>query len=86
MNIMTMIKLKGYLKTLTDMAQAARSVEEGAQFVYDKLPDDLIEIMALDNWFELLSGVAGEVKPHETWFKAVRDKAMTMFDAEMPEN
>lgn len=85
-NIMTMIKLKGYLKTLNDMAQAARPVEEGAQFVYDKLPDDLIEIMALDNWFELLSGVAGEVKPHEKWLKAVRDKAMTMFEPETPEN
>ena len=83
---MTMIKLKGYLKTLCSMATSNQNIEKGAQFVYEKLPDDLIEIMALDNWFELLSGVVDEVKPFEAWFRAVRDKAMTMFEPETPEN
>lgn len=81
-NFMTMIKLKSYLKSLCDMAQAKKKIEEGAQFVYDKLPDDLIEIMALDNWFDLLSSVAPEVKPHEKWLKEVREKALSMFDTE----
>lgn len=78
-NLMTMIKLKGYLKSLCDMAQAEKSIAEGANFVYDNLPDDLIEIMMLDNWFDLLSGVAPEVKPHEVWLKNVRDMAIGMF-------
>lgn len=81
-NFMTMIKLKSYLKSLCDMAQAKQKIEEGAQFVYDKLPDDLIEIMALDNWFDLLSSVAPEVKPHEKWLKEVRNKALSMFEPE----
>lgn len=85
-NILTMMKLKGYLKTLTDMAQNKKPVSEGAQFVYDKLPDDLIEIMALDNWFDLLSGVVAEVKPHEKWLREVRDAALALFDTETPEN
>lgn len=85
-NILTMMKLKGYLKTLTDMAQSNKPVSEGAQFVYDKLPDDLIEIMALDNWFNLLSGVVAEVKPHEKWLREVRDAALALFDTETPEN
>lgn len=85
-NILTMMKLKGYLKTLTDMAQSNKPVSEGAQFVYDKLPDDLIEIMALDNWFDLLSGVVAEVKPHEKWMREVRDAALALFDTETPEN
>ena len=80
-NIMTMIKLKGYLKSLCDMAQT-KTVQEGADFVYEKLPDDLIEIMSLDNWFDLLSGVAPQVKPHKDWFVQVRDIAMSMFDPE----
>lgn len=81
-NLMTMIKLKSYLKSLCDMAQTKTKIEDGAQYVYDKLPDDLIEIMALDNWFELLSGVAPEVKPHEKWLKEVRNKALSMFEPE----
>lgn len=85
-NLMTMIKLKGYLKSLTDMAAAGKPISEGAQFVYDKLPDDLIEIMALENWFDLLSGVAPETKAHEQWLKEVRDAALAMFEPEGGEN
>jgi hypothetical protein len=81
-NPLVIIKLKAYLKTLTDMAVALTPVDKAADFVYDKLPDDLIEIMLLDNWFELLSGFAPGVKPHEEWLRQVRDKAMVMFDVE----
>ena len=81
-NPLVIIKLKAYLKTLTDMAVALTPVDKAADFVYDKLPDDLIEIMLLDNWFELLSGFAPAVKPHEAWLRQVRDKAMTMFEIE----
>ncbi len=78
-NLMTMIKLKGYLKSLCDMAKTEKSISEGANYVYENLPDDLIEIMMLENWFDLLSGVAPEVKPHEEWLKNVRNMAIDMF-------
>ena len=81
-NPLVIIKLKAYLKTLTDMAIDATPIEKAADFVYDKLPDDLIEIMLLDNWFELLSGFAPAVKPHEAWLRKVRDAAMAMFEIE----
>jgi hypothetical protein len=81
-NPLVIIKLKAYLKTLTDMAVALTPVDKAADFVYDKLPDDLVEIMLLDNWFDLLSGFAPAVKPHEDWLRQVRDKAMTMFEIE----
>jgi hypothetical protein len=81
-NPLVIIKLKAYLKTLTDMAVALTPVDKAADFVYDKLPDDLVEIMLLDNWFDLLSGFAPGVKPHEEWLRQVRDKAMEMFDVE----
>jgi hypothetical protein len=81
-NPLVIIKLKAYLKTLTDMAVALTPVDKAADFVYDKLPDDLVEIMLLDNWFDLLSGFAPGVKPHEDWLRQVRDKAIEMFDVE----
>jgi hypothetical protein len=81
-NPLVIIKLKAYLKTLTDMAVALTPVDKAADFVYDKLPDDLVEIMLLDNWFDLLAGFAPGVKPHEDWLRQVRDKAIAMFDVE----
>ena len=80
MKMFTMIKLKSYLKTLIDLAIKKTSVEQGAEFVYEKIPDDLIEIMALDNWFDLLTFVAPDVKDHKEWLQQVRDKALAMFE------
>lgn len=87
MKMFTMIKLKSYLKTLIDLAVKKTTVEQGAEFVYEKIPDDLIEIMALDNWFDLLTFVAPDVKEHKEWLQQVRDKALAMFEeaeAEQP--
>ena len=80
MKMFTMIKLKSYLKTLIDLAVKKTTVEQGAEFVYVKIPDDLIEIMALDNWFDLLTFVAPDVKEHKEWLQQVRDKALAMFE------
>lgn len=79
-NFMTMVKLKGYLTSLTNLAAKNETIEIGAKYVYDNLPDDLIELMELPNWFELLSGVTPEVKKHEDWLKKVRDSALKLFD------
>jgi hypothetical protein len=62
------------------MAASKKPVEQGAQFVYDKLPDEIVELMALDNWFELLAEVAPDCTLHKDWLQQVRDKALAMFD------
>ncbi len=80
MKMFTAIKLKSYLKTLIDLAVKKTPVATAAEFVYDKIPDELIEIMALDNWFDLLSFVAPDVKDHREWLQQVRDKALAMFE------
>lgn len=79
-NILVMVKLRSYLKSLCDMAKAEKPVMEGAQFIYDKLPDELIEIMALENWFDLLSAVASDVTPYKEWLTKARDVALGMFE------
>ena len=80
MKMFTAIKLKSYLKTLIDLAVKKTPVTTAAEFVYEKIPDELIEIMALDNWFDLLSFVAPDVKDHREWLQQVRDKALAMFE------
>lgn len=82
MKALTYLKLRSYLKSLTDMAVSNKSVAEGARFVYEKLPDDLIEIMLLDNWYELLAAVAPSVVEHQFWVTEVRNAAIEMFEIE----
>lgn len=79
-NFMIVLKLKGYLASLVDMAKKSAPISEGAQFVYDNLPDDLIEIMALPNWFDMLSGFNKALLTHKDWLTSVRDEALKMFD------
>ena len=79
-NPLVILQLKAYLRTLLKMAQDNKPVEAGAQFVYDKLPDEIVELMGLDNWFDLLYEVAPGVEDHKAWLTKVRDKALTMFD------
>jgi len=78
-NPLKLIKLRGYLKTLVDHAEKNTPVEECATFVYEKLPDDLIDLMELPTWFDLLAAVAPEVKAHQAYLTEVRNKAMGMF-------
>lgn len=80
MKAITMLKLRGYLKQLVILAETKKTTDEGAKFVYDVLPDELVEIMLLPNWFDLLAVVAPEVKPHEVWLCETREKAVKMFD------
>jgi hypothetical protein len=80
MKMFTAIKLKSYLKTLIDLAVKKTPVTTAAEFVYEKIPDELIEIMALDNWFDLLLFVAPDVKDHREWLQQVRDTALAMFE------
>jgi hypothetical protein len=80
MKAFAFIKLNGYVKSLVNMAEKNETIEAGAQFVFDKIPDDLIEIMELDNWFDLFKAVAPMVIPHETWLRSVRDAALKLFD------
>jgi len=80
MKALTMLKLRGYLKQLVILAETKKTTDEGAKFVYDVLPDELVEIMDLPNWFELLSVVAPEVKAHEVWLRETREKSLKMFE------
>jgi hypothetical protein len=75
-------KLRSYLSALVDFAVKLAPPETAAQFVVDKLPDELIEIMELPNWFEQLAQVAPEVQKHEEYLRKVRDLALSMIDYE----
>lgn len=76
----TAFKLRAYLKALIDMAKANDPVPKAAQFVYEKLPDDLLDMMELPAWFEMLASVAPEVRDHKDYITKVRDAAMALLN------
>lgn len=82
MNPVRMLKLRAYLKTLIDHAERKTPTPEVARWVYEKLPDDLIDIMELPSWFEMLSMAAPDVKPHQEYLTTVRDEALRLFNDE----
>jgi hypothetical protein len=85
MNPMTAWKLRGYLKNLVAYAQRNAPIEEAAQYVYEKIPDELIDIMELASWFMVLSAVASEVKPHQDYLQQVRDAALDLLNQDAQE-
>lgn len=80
MNPMGVFKLRGYLKNLVGYAQRNAPIEEAAQYVYEKIPDELIDIMELPTWFSVLSAVASEVRPHQVYLTQVRDAAIALLN------
>lgn len=72
-------ELKSYLAQLVLMAEKGESTEKGAELVYDKLPDDWIELIHTPIWWEALKTIAPQVEMHETWVRAVRDRVVAMF-------
>lgn len=78
--ITTAFKLRAYLKALIDMAKANDPVPKAAQFVYEKLPDDLLDMMELPAWFDMLASVAPEVRDHREYITKVRDAALALLN------
>lgn len=72
-------ELQMHLKTLVSMAEKGESIEKGAELVYDKLPDDWIELLHMEIWWSALSTAAPNVVNHAEWFKQVRDQVVKMF-------
>lgn len=78
---MSVIALLGQLKRLVTMASTNIDYKLGAELIYEKLPDDFIELMASEEWWSLLSQVNADVVPHKEWLTKARDAAIAMFEA-----
>jgi hypothetical protein len=74
--------LKTQLHHLLIKATANADIQETAQYVYDELPDEMIDAFFDDAWWDALKMLAPEVEPHREWFVKVRDAALPLFDAD----
>lgn len=67
--------LQKKLKTIMALAAANVDPEEGAAILYEHLPDELVDVLRTETWFESLQQFAPEAAPHREWL----DKARTIF-------
>lgn len=77
-----MAPLREQLKMLCLMAKIGAPTASAADIVYEKLPDEMFDLLALDGWFQMLVNVAPEVQPHQTWFTEVRDQVLEILEEE----
>lgn len=77
-----LIALKKRLAELITRAKNNLDQDAAAQFVYDELPDEFVEILDSDAWFEMLCMVEPEARQFEVWLTAVRNKFVVLLDAE----
>lgn len=80
MNPFAAMKLRGYAKRLCEYAEKTAPIEEAAQYVYENIPDALIDIMETDSWFAVFTAMYPAVKPHQDYMQKVRDAALKLFE------
>lgn len=74
------------LKTIMALAAANVDPEEGASIVYEHLPDELIDMLRADAWFENLCQFAPEAAPHREWLDKARVIALGWIDGGHPDD
>ncbi|MBK9497434.1 MAG: hypothetical protein IPO08_23510 [Xanthomonadales bacterium] len=78
MNMQTLAEIKKEISSLVEKAVAGVEPERAALPVYEELPDEGIEILKSDEWFDVLKMVCPEVAPHGEWFGKVRAKVLAL--------
>lgn len=83
--MLAMIALKGYIKAIVMMAKTGVDPQKGADIIYKHLPDEMIGMMELPVWWELLIEQAPDLNPYQEWVTKARDLAMAQFAKEAAE-
>lgn len=81
-------KLKAFVRSLILMAGGGdETIETAAELVFEKIPDEALEILELPVWFTMFAEQFPEVVPIEAWLTKVRDRVIAMLDEdEAPED
>lgn len=77
---MGVAELKRQLGEVIAMAAAGQPSEIGADVLYEKLPDEAIDLLLHASWFDLLCQFEPACKPHETWFREAHAMVLQMLE------
>ena len=65
-------EMRKVLTVVIGQAELEVEPEMGATIVYEKVPDQFLEVLAGDQWFESLCQFAPEAMAHRNWLEQVR--------------
>lgn len=77
---MGVAELKRQLAEVIAMAAAGQPAEIGADVLYEKLPDEAIDLLLHASWFDLLCQFEPACKPHEAWFREAHAMVLQMLE------
>ena len=81
-----MMVLRGALEGLIELADKKAPHDEGANYVLDTLPAELLPYLRLPNWLSILRKfapfAADGLTRNEEWLKATRDEALRLMAEE----
>lgn len=80
------LAIRGLLEDLCQLAADGKPASEGGEFIYEKLPDQMIEHMQQRYWFEMVALKFPFVKPHEKWLREAKAEADKIFADPPPDD
>lgn len=72
--------LRSELRTVLGMAHAGRSPSDGADLLYERMPDEALDLLEMPQWFELLCQFEPDCKPCEAWLREAHKLLVAMLD------
>lgn len=77
-----MLLIRGLIEDLLQLAIDGKPATAGAEFIFEKLPDEMIDAMQNRYWFEIIAMRFPIVKPHEAWLREAKAEADKLFEEE----
>jgi hypothetical protein len=82
MNRIQSMVLRGLLARLLSIAKAGKSPDEGGAWIAEKLPDEFLGYLDLENCVEILISVAPEAAPWRDWLEQARLRALEALEGD----
>lgn len=74
--------LRGLLARLLSIAKSGADPAAGADWLVEKLPDEFLGYLDLDNCVEILLNVAPEAAPWRDWLEQARIRALELLQGD----
>jgi len=75
-------ELRQSIELLCKMAAAKQQATKGGQLIYERMPDEMLDHMDSENWFDLVAQVFPIIRPHEAWLREAKAEADKLFAAD----
>jgi hypothetical protein len=76
------IEVVNALGMVTMMCRFGVSPEDAAEKIYEQLPEDFEQVLSQPGWFEGLSQIAPDIKPHEAWYRKTAEAVLKIIAEE----